>query len=91
MGSVKKQVRDLKDGDIFYVLFDSESKHYNNMDFFGIHYDLSGTDQIFILDDSCNCVHEGTLFVNGGHEIYLSPNDYVYVLGHYSELIKNIK
>lgn len=91
MNPIKKQVKELKDGDVVYIRFDNDRKHYDNHEFFGIHYDLSGTDQIFIIDDAADVFANEVLFVNGGHELYLKPDDFVYYLFHYSELLNKLK
>tara|TARA_R110000772_G_scaffold235046_1_gene346634 strand:+ start:243 stop:515 length:273 start_codon:yes stop_codon:yes gene_type:complete len=84
-----KKIKDLKDGDIFYATF-SEIEEENNEHNFDIHSDLTGIDQIFIIDDvGGNLDKYGfqELYVNGGYVYCFHRNKKVKVLGHYSNLI----
>lgn len=82
----KTTVGDLEIGDIFYI------KEYSieNPNLHGAHSDLSGIDDIFIIDDFDKFYTHITVYTNGGREIDLDYDNEVYRLGHYSELLKNI-
>tara|TARA_R110000782_G_scaffold185603_1_gene275723 strand:- start:81 stop:353 length:273 start_codon:yes stop_codon:yes gene_type:complete len=84
-----KKIKDLKDGDIFYAQFSEMEEEYNE-DNFDIHSDLTGTDQIFIIDDVGGNTDEygyKELYVNGGYIYIFEEDKEVKVLGHYSELL----
>lgn len=80
-----KKVEDLQDGEVFYCFPD-----WSNNDFMGTETDvlMTGNDMIHIADD-CGQKFEGLILVNGGIELRLQPEDKVYILGHYSELLNN--
>lgn len=77
---------ELEDGDIFYCTPDYELNE------FGVHCDLTGTDQIFIRDDFNEYDDDDnySIIVNGGWTIWFRPEEKVVRLGHYSELIRII-
>ena len=85
-----KKWHELEDGDIFWCDPDI------NLNYDGEWHEdllLSGKDQIFIKDDFVELEEDfsGSLLVNGGFTVYFTPNCTAYVLGHYSELLNNIK
>lgn len=77
---------ELESGDIFYCTPDPEINE------FGIDYGLTGTDQIFIVDDFYEEDDEGNyaVLVNGGWNIWFRPEEKVVRLAHYRELIRVI-
>ena len=78
---------DLVDGDIFYCTPDPE------LNDFGPHHELTGTDQIFIRDDFNEYDDEDnySILVNGGWTIWFKPEEKVVRLGHYSDLVRVIE
>lgn len=83
MNTTVKKWQDLEDGDIFYF----DINNGLNKDLIGRDYDLTGTDCIFIRDDFG--AYEDSVLVNGGHHIFFKEEDKVFVIGHYSKLLKS--
>lgn len=79
--------QDLGDGDIFYCTPDPDLNE------FGDHFDLTGTDQIFIRDDFNEYDDEDnySILVNGGWTIWFKHGEQVVRLGHYSDFIRVIE
>ena len=72
------------DGDIFYCTPCSELNEH------GPHFELSGTDQIFIRDDYYDHDEDNNygIAVNGGNVIWFKPKEKVVRLAHYGDLIR---
>lgn len=77
---------ELEGGDIFYCTPDAA------LNDFGVDYDLTGTDQIFIKDDYYDEDDDGNyaILVNGGWNIWFRPDEKVVRLAHYSDLVRII-
>lgn len=79
--------REIEDGDMFYCTPDFDLNE------FGPHYILTGTDQIFIKDDYVDEDEIGNygIMVNGGHEVWFEPGAKVVRIGHYRDLVRVIE
>lgn len=78
-------IGEIKDGDIIYVDIDNNL----NNEIMGYNTDVTGTDVIYIIDDT-GMSHDGILLVNGGDEVRLTKDSVIYKIGHYSDLIKQL-
>ena len=78
---------DLESGDIFYCTPCYELNE------FGEDFALTGTDQIFIMDDYYEEDDDDNyaVLVNGGWRIWFKPGEKVVRLGHYRNLIRIIE
>ena len=77
----------LESGDIVYI---SNQQMSLNQDLIGDDSDLSGEDIIVIIDDFGDGTDTHTFYlINGGFEILIDNNDYYYVIGHYSSIVKH--
>lgn len=80
--------KDIMEGDIFYCNPNPE------MNDFGPSAIVTGTDQIFIMDDLYDDNEESgdhSIVVNGGYVIWFTAEEKVVRLAHYSDLIKVIE
>ena len=85
-----KKIKELKDGDIFYYIFETNEDVNLNEHNFGDDDFITGIDQIFIADDIGGEITKNgyqEILVNGGHTYLFRRNTKVKVLGHYSKLI----
>lgn len=86
---IKKVIKakELQDGDIFYCFLDGDSNECMGG---AIDVLTSGNDMIHIADD-CGERFDGVIYVNGGIELRIQPEAEVFILGHYSEILKELE
>ena len=83
----KAKAKELKDGDIFYFEPNSEINEWLSDK---IGQMITGIDMIFIADD-CGSISDGRILINGGFELWIYEEDDVYILGHYSRILKQLE
>lgn len=81
---IKKKIKakELNNGDIFYFTPNEELN-----DWLGEFALTAGSDMIFIVDDVEITDDDFVIYTNGGFDLNLNPDDYVYYMGHYSEIL----
>lgn len=82
------KMNQLQDGDIFW--WSPEEGANPHLLGHELEVMLTGADQIFIVDDVGD-MGEGILYINGGHEVYVTGDEDVVLLWHYGKLLKKLK